>query len=159
GRYHGSMNEAETIGIELNVLIEKPAPIPPEFADTPFLFLANTHPAVQAQFARQMSRARLIVCDTMNLWIAGELDNLKTTLKLVHGLVLNESKARMLTNKANLVTAGRQILELDPAFIVIKKDENGSILVSRDDLFVLPAYPTEKTIDPTGCGDTFAGAM
>ena len=26
-------------------------------------------------------------------------------------------------------------------------------------MFVLPAYPTLKTIDPTGCGDTFAGAM
>jgi sugar/nucleoside kinase (ribokinase family) len=23
----------------------------------------------------------------------------------------------------------------------------------------LPAYPTEKIVDPTGCGDTFAGGM
>jgi sugar/nucleoside kinase (ribokinase family) len=95
----------------------------------------------------------------MNLWIENETDELRKTLKAVHGLVLNEGEARMLTDKANLVTAGREILKMGPRFVVIKKGEHGSLLVSKDDLFLMPPYPTEKVVDPTGCGDSFAGGM
>lgn len=158
-RYAGAMNEAQTLGVELNVLAERAAEIPAAFADSEFVFLANSHPALQLEVAKQFSKARLIVCDTMNIWIENELDALKKTLAAVHGLVLNEGEARLLTGSANLVTAGREILKMGPRFVVIKKGEHGSLLVSKDDLFVAPAYPTEKAIDPTGCGDTFAGAM
>lgn len=159
GKYVGAMNEAETLKVELNVLAERGATIPPAFADSQFVFLANSHPALQRETAQRMSAARLIVCDTMNHWIEHENAELRKTLSAVHGLVLNEGEARLLTGKANLITAGREILRLGPRFVVIKKGEHGSLLVSQDDLFVMPAYPTEKTIDPTGCGDTFAGAM
>ncbi len=47
--------------------------------------------------------------------------------------------------------------KLGPRIVIIKKGEHGSLLVSHDDLFVMPAYPTEKVVDPTGCGDSFAG--
>lgn len=159
GRYAGAMNEAETVGVELNVLVERGAEIPPAFRDSRFVFLANSHPALQQTFAGQMRHAELIVCDTMNLWIQNEPDALRQTLRSVHGLVLNEGEARLLTGMSNLISAGRAILELGPRFAVVKKGEHGSLLVSRDDLFALPAFPTERTIDPTGCGDTFAGAM
>ncbi len=159
GKYVGAMNEAETVGVELNVLAEHGAPIPPEFADSRFVFLANTHPALQREFARQLPAAELLVCDTMNLWIESQPDELRQTLALVHGLVLNEGEARLQTGKTNLVTAGREILKLGPRFVVIKKGEHGSLLISRDDLFIMPPYPTEKVVDPTGCGDSFAGGM
>ena len=159
GKYTGSMNEAQTVGVELNVLAERGPAIPPQFRDSEFVFLANTHPAIQLGFAEQMAGARLIVCDTMDLWINNEREALLRTLQAVHGLVLNEGEARLLTGESNLVTAGREILKLGPRFTVIKKGEHGSLLVSPNDLFVLPAYPTENTVDPTGCGDTFAGGM
>ena len=159
GKYTGAMNEAETLDVELNVLAEHGAEIPPEFADTDYVFLANTHPSLQRGFARQFPNAKLIVCDTMNLWIQNEPDELRRILSAIHGLVLNDAEARLLTGQNNLVVAGLEILKMGPRFAVIKKGEHGSLLVSHDDLFVLPAYPTQKTIDPTGCGDTFAGAM
>lgn len=157
GKYVGAMNEAETVDVKLNVLAEHGAPIPPEFADSRFVFLANTHPALQRDFARQLSKAELLVCDTMNLWIENEPEELRKTLAVVHGLVLNEGEARLLTGKTNLVTAGRDILKLGPRFVIIKKGEHGSLLVSQDDLFLMPPYPTEQVVDPTGCGDSFAG--
>lgn len=159
GKYSGSMNDAQTLDVQLNVLAEGGATIPPEFTDTDFVFLANTHPSLQRDFARQFPNAGLIVADTMDLWINNEPDELRRTLASVHGLVLNENEARLLTKQNNLVVAGLEILKLGPRFVVIKKGEHGSLLVSHDDLFVLPAYPTQNTIDPTGCGDTFAGAM
>jgi len=157
GRYVGSMNEAETVGVELNVLAEPAAKIPPRFGDSNIVFLANTHPALQREFAEQFSNADLIVCDTMNLWIENEPDELRKTLGAVHGVVLNEGEARMLTREANLVRAGRAILDLGPRFVMIKKGEHGSMLLSETDLFIMPPYPTEQVVDPTGCGDSFAG--
>jgi sugar/nucleoside kinase (ribokinase family) len=43
--------------------------------------------------------------------------------------------------------------------VVIKKGEHGCLLVSKNDTFVLPAYPADKVVDPTGAGDSFAGGM
>ena len=159
GKYTGAMSEAETLDVQLNVLAERGAEIPPEYADTDYVFLANTHPALQRGFARQFPNAKLIVSDTMDIWIQNERDELRRLLSVVHGLVLNEIEARLLTGQGNLVTAGLEILKMGPRFTIIKKGEHGSLLVAHDDLCVLPAYPTLKTIDPTGCGDTFAGAM
>ena len=159
GKYVGAMNEAETVGVELNILAEHGAPIPPKFAGSRYVFLANTHPTLQHEFAKQLPKAELIVCDTMNLYIENEPQELRKTLAAVHGLVLNEGEARLLTDRSNLVTAGRDILKMGPRFVIIKKGEHGSLLVSHDDLCVVPAYPTENVVDPTGCGDSFAGAM
>lgn len=159
GRYEGAMNEATTVDVKLNVLGERGAAIPAPFRDSRFVFLANTHPSLQRELAEQFSHADLIVCDTMNLWIANELQELRRTLQHVHGIVLNEGEARLLTGDSNLVRAGRAILEMGPRFCVIKKGEHGSLLVAQDDLFIMPAYPTVQTVDPTGAGDTFAGAM
>jgi sugar/nucleoside kinase (ribokinase family) len=33
------------------------------------------------------------------------------------------------------------------------------MLFGPDGLFIIPAYPVEAVTDPTGAGDTFAGAM
>lgn len=30
---------------------------------------------------------------------------------------------------------------------------------SRDETYVMPAYPTPRVVDPTGAGDSFAGGM
>lgn len=159
GKYVGTMSRAETVGVELNVLAERGAEIPPEFADSRYVFLANTHPALQRGFAEQFPDARLIVCDTMDIWIEKETDELRQTLKAVHGLVLNDAEARLLTRQGPLVVAGLEILKMGPRLVIIKKGEHGSMLVSHEDLCVLPAYPTQRAVDPTGCGDTFAGAM
>jgi sugar/nucleoside kinase (ribokinase family) len=159
GKYVGTMNEAETIAVKLNVLAERGATIPAAFADSRYVFLANTHPELQRDFVRQVPQAELLVCDTMNLWIENEPQELRRLLAEVHGLVLNEGEARLLTQQTNLVTAGREILKLGPRFVIIKKGEHGSLLVSRDDLFLMPPFPTENVVDPTGCGDSFAGGV
>lgn len=159
GRYAGAMNEAETVRVDLNVLAERSAVVPSEYRDSEFVFLANTHPQIQREIAEQFGGARLIVCDTMNHWIHTEKPALHATLGAVHGIVLNEGEARLLTGETNLVLAGRAILRLGPRLVVIKKGEHGSLLVAQDDLFVMPPYPTVNVVDPTGCGDCFAGAM
>jgi len=162
-RWHGSylkdMNEAVTVEVDLNVLAERAAKIPADFLDSQYVFLANTHPALQMDTLASLKSVKLAVADTMNLWIQTERQHLEKLLTKIHGLVLNDGEARLLTGQKNLITAARDVLKMGPKFVVIKKGEHGCLLLSERDTFVLPAFPADKVVDPTGAGDSFAGGM
>jgi sugar/nucleoside kinase (ribokinase family) len=162
-RWHGSyvkdMNEAVTVEVDLNVLAERAPKIPDGFKDSRYVFLANTHPVLQQEMLKTLKGPKLIVADTMNLWIQTEQPELRKLLKSIHGLVLNDGEARLLTGKKNLIDAARDVLKLGPKFVVIKKGEHGCLMCSDRDTFVLPAFPAQKVVDPTGAGDSFAGGM
>ncbi len=159
GKYLPGMNERETLEVQLNVYGEHQPQLPDEFRRCPFVFLANGSPKLQMQILEQMTGPRLAVADTMDLWIREEQDALLELLRRVNGLVLNDSEARLLTGSDNLVQAGKQVLEMGPTFVVIKKGEHGAMFFSKHEVYVLPAFPTEKVVDPTGAGDSFAGGM
>jgi sugar/nucleoside kinase (ribokinase family) len=95
----------------------------------------------------------------MDLWIREQHDGLMELLRRVDGLVMNDSEAKLLTGDENLVSAGHKVLALGPKFVVIKKGEHGAMFFSKHETYVLPAYPTERVVDPTGAGDSFAGGM
>ncbi len=159
GKFEGAMNEAETVEVDLNVLAERGPKVPTAFADSEFVFLANTHPTLQRELLGQVRAPRLVVCDTMNLWITTERDSLIETLGVVGGVILNDGEARMLTDRMNLIEAGEAILKFGPRFVIIKKGEHGAILVTGDRAVALPAYPAKTVHDPTGAGDSFAGGV
>ncbi len=159
GKYLDNMDHRETLSTDLNVLAEAPPRVPEHFRDSSFVFLANSHPAVQGDMLAQLADAELVVADTMDLWIDSARDDLEKLLGRVHGLVLNYDEAELFTGKKNTVAAGRRLLEYGPRFVVVKKGEHGAILVHRDGIAALPAYPAEDVVDPTGAGDTFAGGM
>jgi sugar/nucleoside kinase (ribokinase family) len=162
-RWHGSylkdLNEAVTEKVDLNVLAERAPKIPHQFLDSNYVFLANTHPALQQEMLSALHGPKLVVADTMNLWIQTEQDELRKLLKKIHGLVLNDGEARLLTGEKNLISAAKQVQKMGPKFVVIKKGEHGCLLLTDRGEFVLPAFPAEKVIDPTGAGDSFAGGM
>jgi cytidine kinase len=159
GSYVKDMNEAVTVKVDLNVLAERAPKIPERFLDTQYVFLANTHPVLQQEMVGALRSPRLVVADTMNLWIQTEQKELRKLLSKIDGLVLNDGEARLLTDQKNLVTAAQDVLKMGPKFVVIKKGENGSLMCSQRDLFVLPAFPADKVVDPTGAGDSFAGGL
>lgn len=159
GKYLEDMNERETLFTELGVIAEKPPTPPAKYADSKFVFLANSHPSVQMAMLESFPKRSIAVADTMNLWIDIAKPELLALLMKVDGLVLNDQEARMLTGIRNPFTAGKMILKLGPKFVVIKKGEHGCVLVHRDGVAALPAYPCEAVVDPTGAGDSFAGGM
>ena len=160
GSYEGSMNEACTDAVELNVLAEQPPAVPEVFRDCKYVFLANTAPSLQMKLLDQLHHPKIVAADTMNLWIQTANEDLKHLLQRIDLLVLNDGEAKLLTGHYNLISAARQIIEMGPRFVVIKKGEHGSMMVdSRDNIFLLPAYPTDLVIDPTGAGDSFAGGL
>ncbi len=159
GKYLPNMNDRETLEVNLNVFETFSPVLPESYKDTPFVFLANGAPTVQRQVLEQVSKPKLVVADTMDLWINIQKDDLLELIKQIDGLVLNDSEAKLLTGEENLVRAGKAILELGTKFCVLKKGEHGAMYFGEDDCYVLPAFPTDQVLDPTGAGDSFAGGM
>ena len=159
GRYLPNMNDRETIEVHLNVLDEFQPKLGASHQDCRFLFLGNASPAVQLNVLEQAKNAELTVADTIDLWINIQRDELGDLLKKIDGLVLNDAEAKLLAEDENLVRAGHAIRAMGPKFVVIKKGEHGAMFFSEHETYVMPAFPTEKVLDPTGAGDSFAGGM
>jgi sugar/nucleoside kinase (ribokinase family) len=159
GRYMPNMNDRETLDVQLNVFGDFDPVVPEEFRDTRFVFLANGVPRVQLKVLEQMTDPKIVIADTMDLWIREHREDLNTLMHKVTGLVLNDSEAILLADDENLVRAGMAIRQMGPEFVVIKKGEHGAIFFSEDSVFALPAFPTPQVVDPTGAGDTFAGGL
>jgi len=159
GRYEGSMESAQTLSTDLNVL-ENYRPVVPEGSQkTSFAFLANAEPSLQLSVLDQLEGTRFLVCDTMNLWINNYLDGLKQVFARVDGIVINEGEAVMLTGIDNVVAAADALLEMGPHTVIIKRGGHGSFLRCREGRFAIPAYPLTAVKDPTGAGDSFAGGF
>ncbi|CAN5226475.1 PfkB family carbohydrate kinase [soil metagenome] len=159
GRYHEDMNTRDTLEVHLNTFGTFDPKLPEAFRDSTHVFLANGSPTVQAKVLDQIHKPELVLADTMDLWINIQKPDLLALLPRIDGLLLNDSEAIMLTGEKNLVKAGQAVRKLGPRFVILKKGEHGAILFTPDGVFVMPAFPTENVLDPTGEGDSFAGAI
>jgi len=159
GTYHEDINKRTTDRLELNVLAEKPPKVPHAYRDSKFIFLANTAPALQLQLLEQVDKPSFVAADTMDCWIREQRDDLEMLLKKIDCLIINEDEAKMLADESNLIKAADAILNMGPSIAVVKKGEYGSVLCSARERFILPAFPSAEVKDPTGAGDSFAGAF
>jgi sugar/nucleoside kinase (ribokinase family) len=160
GSYRNDMDDRKTDYLELNVLAEAPPTVPAEYRDSEFVFLANTAPALQLQLLEQIEKPVFVAADTMDCWIQGHLDDLKKLLKKIDCLVINEDEAGLLAARSNLIRAAEKILDMGPAVVIVKKGESGSVMCEKaGQRFLLPAFPAAEVKDPTGAGDSFAGAL
>jgi len=160
GKYHNDMNSRDTLITELNVLEHFKPVIPEEFKDASIVMLGNLHPLTQASVLDQMTKKpKLVVLDTMNFWMDIALDDLHQVLKRVDVITINDEEARQLSGEYSLVNAAKKIQKMGPKYVVIKKGEHGALLFSNEGMFYAPALPLAEVFDPTGAGDTFAGAF
>ena len=160
GKYHLDMNSRDTLVTELNVLEHFKPIVPDNYQDAEFVMLGNLQPSVQMSVINQLKhRPKLIVMDTMNLWMDIAMDDLKAVLKQIDVLMVNDSEARQLSGDYSLVRAAKTIMSMGPNFLIIKKGEHGALLFHEDKVFFAPALPLEEVFDPTGAGDTFAGGF
>lgn len=159
GSYHEDMNGRDTLFTELNVFENFEPKLSEAQREASFLFLGNILPTLQDHVLEQVNSPRFVAADTMNLWIDTARDALCEVLRRVDALFVNDEEAQMLTQKRSVVLAAKEIQELGPSLVVIKRGEHGAILFNEDDIFYVPAYPLERVVDPTGAGDSFAGAF
>ena len=159
GKYLPNMNDRETLEVHLNVFENFDPKLSDDNCRSRFLFLANGSPKMQLSVLEQVKNPTLAVCDTMDLWINIQRDELLALLRRIDGIVLNDGEAKLLTGEENLVRAGHAVRKLGPKFVVIKKGEHGAMFFAEHETYVMPAYPTPDVVDPTGAGDSFAGGM
>lgn len=159
GSYDQNLNEAKTLATDLNVFEHFDPRLTPKHQDSPYVFLANIDPILQQSVLDQVKSPRLIACDSMNYWISSKLDELKKTLKRVDILSVNEGEAYQLSGQKNILAAAEKIQEMGPSVVVIKRGEYGALLKTAQGVFIAPAFPVSNIVDPTGAGDSFAGAF
>ncbi len=159
GKYGFDLNEAITLDTQLNVFGDFHPRLPQDYCDADAVFLANIDPDLQLEVLDQVRDPKLVACDTMNFWIDSKPERLELVFSRVDMVIINESEARKIADKANVVQAAREIQKMGPRHVVIKRGEYGALCFSDDLIFFAPAYPLESVFDPTGAGDTFAGGL
>ncbi len=159
GSYDGNMNEAKTLSTRLNVFEHFDPKLSPEHKKCSYVFLANIDPVLQQRVLDQATGHKLVACDSMNFWITGKPEELKKTLLRVDIISINEGEAYLLTGERNLARAAAKIRDMGPQVVVVKRGEYGAMLFTQTGIFIAPAFPVEKVVDPTGAGDSFAGAF
>lgn len=157
--YDDNMIERTTLKTELGVFASFMPELPAAYRTAPFVLLGNIQPELQMHVLKQADGAKFVALDTMNLWIETARPALLKVIRRVSLLTVNDGEARQLTGKWNLRECAEAILKMGPSYAVIKKGEHGALLFSKDGVFIVPAYPVRKLVDPTGAGDSYAGTF
>jgi len=159
GRYGWDFDSARTIATHLNLLKDFNPALTEEDKKCKFVFLANNDPEIQLKIIKQLRCPKLIAADTIEFWINNKRAKLVEVLKKIDILIINEGEARLLTQEPNLIAAAKKIVSYGSPRVIIKKGEHGLLYVAKNKFFSYPAYPLERVCDPTGAGDSFAGAF
>lgn len=159
GSYDQNLNEAKTLSTALNVFEHFDPRLAEKHKDADIVFLANIDPVLQISVLDQVRKPKLVACDSMNFWITGKPAELKETLKRVDILSINETEAFLLSGEKNLHRAIDKIRSMGPSVIIVKRGEYGAMLFTPHSIFLAPAFPVDQVVDPTGAGDSFAGAF
>lgn len=159
GSYDQNLNEAKTLSTALNVFEHFDPTLSDQHREATYVFLANIDPVLQQKVLDQVRSPRLVACDSMNFWITGKPEELRKTLRRVDILSINEGEAYLLSGQRNISQAAAFIRDLGPSVIIIKRGEYGAALFTSAGTFLAPAFLVDSVVDPTGAGDSFAGAF
>lgn len=159
GAYEGDLSEAKTLQTDLNVFADFNPQLPAAYKASSHVFLANIDPALQLSVLDQAEAPKLVAADTMNFWIHAKREALDKLLARLDLLFINETEAKLLTGLPNAISASEAILKLGPSAVIVKRGEYGVMLRTKEGLAILPAFPVPRVFDPTGAGDSFAGAF
>ena len=162
-RYDGSYDETlstrTTLKTELNVLGNFKPSVPEEYRKSDYVYLANNDPEQNAHLIKEFDNVKFSMCDTIEFWIAHKKSSVIKMMKTVDAVVINDEEAKLLTKEHNLIKCAKKIMNWGAKYVVIKKGEHGSLLFYDDVIFPSVAFSLEDIVDPTGAGDSFAGAM
>jgi sugar/nucleoside kinase (ribokinase family) len=159
GEYSRDLNTRTTLDIQLNVFSDFSPKLLTAHRSNEYLFLGTIDPDLQRSVLEQMNRPKLVACDTMDYYIERKRESLLRTISMVDLLVINDAEARQLADEPNLRRAARKILGWGPKWLVVKRGDYGVLMFSGNSTFILPAFPVEDVLDPTGAGDSFAGGL
>jgi hypothetical protein len=169
-RYSTSLATAETLSTSYNVFEGFVPNLDKSELSPRILLCANCAPQIQVAMLESIAGVELVALDSMAKWISSDIDLLSDALRLIDILFLNEQEIRLLAGTPNLTKAVALVRSGEalvgglnagrgPGVVIVKRGDLGAIAFTSSGIISLPGYPTGKLVDPTGCGDSFAGAL
>jgi len=159
GKYDKNLSVRETLKTELNVLADFKPNVPEEYQKSDFVYLANNDPAQNTKIIKEFDNVKFSMCDTIEFWIKTKRKDVIKMIKSVDAVVINDEEAKLLTKEDNLIKCAKKIMAWGTSYVIIKKGEHGSLFFYEDLIFPSVGFSLESVLDPTGAGDSFAGAM
>ena len=157
GEYIGDMSQAITHETDFQINDHYDWEVNEDYRKVNFTLLCNNDPNIQDKVLKQM-KSKVIALDTMNLWIDIQKNKLDEAVSNIQLLFLNDAEARMYSQENDLDEAAQILLRKGPEYVIIKRGENGATLYNEKMKKDIPCYKIDNFVDPTGAGDTFAGA-
>jgi len=159
GKYDETLSTRTTLKTELNVLGNFKPKVPDVYKKSEFVYLANNDPDQNSAIIKEFDKVKFSMCDTIEFWIANKRSSVIKMIKAVDAVVINDEEAKLLTKEHNLIKCAKKMMNWGVKYVIIKKGEHGSLLFYDDVIFPSVAFSLEDIVDPTGAGDSFAGAM
>ena len=159
GRFDNTLSTRETLKTELNVLEDFKPSVPEEYKKSQFVYLANNDPDQNTNLIKEFDKVKFSMCDTIDFWISTKRESVIKMIKAVDAVVINDEEAKLLTKEFNLIKCAKKIMDWGAKYVIIKKGEHGSLMFFDDVIFPSAGFSLEDVVDPTGAGDSFAGAM
>jgi sugar/nucleoside kinase (ribokinase family) len=159
GSYDKTLSTRKTLKTELNVLGNFNPIVPEEYKKSQFVYLANNDPDQNVALIKEFDKVKFSMCDTIEFWIATKRNSVIKMIKSVDAVVINDEEAKLLTKEYNLIKCAKKMMGWGAKYVIIKKGEHGSLMFFDDLIFPSAGFSLEDVVDPTGAGDSFAGAM
>ena len=159
GKYDKNLSVRKTLKTELNVLADFRPSVPDEYQKSDFVYLANNDPVQNTKIIKEFDNVKFSMCDTIEFWIKTKRNDVIKMIKSVDAVVINDEEAKLLTKEDNLIKCAKKIMAWGTSYVIIKKGEHGSLFFYEDLIFPSVGFSLESVLDPTGAGDSFAGAM
>lgn len=159
GKYDDTLSTRRTLKTELNVLRDFKPTVPEEYKKSQFVYLANNDPEQNTRIIKEFDNVKFSMCDTIDFWISTKRQAVIKMIKSVDAVVINDEEARQLTKEFNLIKCAKKMMQWGAKYVIIKKGEHGSLMFYDDVVFPTAGFPLENVVDPTGAGDSFAGAL
>ena len=159
GRYDKTLSTRETLKTELNVLADFKPTVPDDYRKSQFVYLANNDPDQNTVLVKEFDKVKFSMCDTIEFWISTKRESVIKMIKTVDAVVINDEEAKLLTKEFNLIKCAKKMMNWGARYVIIKKGEHGSLMFFDDVIFPSAGFSLEDVVDPTGAGDSFAGAM
>ena len=159
GKFDNTLSTRETLKTELNVLADFDPTVPEDYRKSQFVYLANNDPDQNIKVINQFDKVKFSMCDTIDFWISNKRESVIKMIKTVDAVVINDEEAKLLTKEFNLIKCAKKMMGWGANYVIIKKGEHGSLMFFDDVIFPSAGFSLEDVVDPTGAGDSFAGAM
>ncbi len=159
GRYAMNFDDRETLFTDLNALAKLDPVLPAGYRDTRFVFLGNTDPVHQLKVLEQLTGPEVVVLDTMNYWLESQRDAVDQVLARADVVVVNEEEARIISGHHSVPRSALEMLDMGLKAVIVKRGAYGALLRTADEKNHSSADPLLEVRDPTGAGDSFAGAL